>query len=170
VYKHAVAGQRRAAREARPPRFPGVELEGWDVAGPDPRVSFRCAADLRPQDTPLRAPVAPPPIPIVRTEGSLQVFGGVVEAVNQAEARRFCAALKVPYGTEQMTGFRLPSMAEIEQLAAVFRGPGPFWTEDGPVVQVSANPTPDPSDPWRELVVGEEAALAARCVRTAPGG
>jgi hypothetical protein len=170
VYKHAIAGQRRAAREARPPKFPGVELEGWDVAGPDPRVSFRCAADLRPQDTPLRAPVAPPPIPIVRTEGSLQLFGGVVEAVNQEEARRFCASLKVPYGTEQMTGFRLPSMAEIELLAAVFRGPGPFWTEEGPVVQVSASSPPDPSDPWRELVVGEEAALAARCVRAAPGG
>lgn len=169
VYKHAIAGERRAAREARPPKFPGVELEGWSVVGADPRVSFRCAADLRPQDTPLRVPVPPAPIPIVRTEGGLQLFGGVVEAVNQDEARRFCAALRVPYGDELMTGFRLPTMPEIEQLAAVFRGPGPFWTEDGAVVQVSENPVPDPGDPWRTLVVGSEVALAARCVRAVPG-
>lgn len=167
VYKHGIAGQRRAARDARPPKFPGVELEGWDVVGADPRVSFRCAADLRPEDKPLAVPAGPAPIPIVRTEGNLQLFGGVVEAVDQDEARRFCAALRVPYGEEALTGFRLPTLAEIEQLSAVFRGPGPFWAEDGPAVQISETSPPEPTDPWRLLVAGPESPLAARCVRAA---
>jgi len=170
VYKHGVAGQRRAARDARPPKFPPVELEGWDVVGPDPRVSFRCAADLRPEDQALAVPAGPAPIPIVRTEGALQLFGGVIEAVNQDEARRACAGLRVPYGDEALTGFRLPTLAEIEQIAAVFRGPGPFWADDGAAVQISETTPPEPTDPWRFLVTGPETALAARCVRTVPAG
>lgn len=170
VYKHGQVGQRRAARDERPPRIPGVELEGWDVIGADPRVSFRCAADLRPTDVPLRVPAAVAPVPIVRTEGSLQLFGGVVEALDQAEARRFCAGLRVPYGDEALAGFRLPTLMEIEQLAGVFRGPGPFWAEDGAAVQISATTPPEPSDPWKMLVTGPEAALAARCVRDVSGG
>lgn len=168
VYKHGMVGQRRAAREARPPGVPGVELEGWDVFGADPRLGFRCAAELRPSDTPLRVPAAVAPIPIVRPEGSLQLFGGVVEAVSQDEARRFCAALRVPYGEEALTGFRLPTLAEVEGLKAVFRGPGPFWAEDGAAVQLSETTPPEPTDPWKLLVAGPETPLAARCVRDVP--
>ncbi|PCC69053.1 Sulfatase-modifying factor enzyme 1 [Nannocystis exedens] len=166
VYKYGSVGQRRAARETRPPKFPGVELEGWDIAVADHRLGFRCAADLRDEDKPLQVPAAVAPIPIVRSEGSLELFGGVVEAVNQEEARRFCAALRVPYGSEALTGFRLPQLLEIQQLAAVFRGPGPFWAEDGAAIQIADTTPPEPDAPWRELMVGGETALAARCVRT----
>ncbi|MDC0675836.1 formylglycine-generating enzyme family protein [Nannocystis radixulma] len=165
VYKYGNVGQRRGARESRPPRFPGVELEGWDVVGADHRLGFRCAADLRDADKPLQVPAAVAPIPIVRSEGALELFGGVVEAVNQEEARRFCAGLRVPYGAEALTGFRLPRLAEVEQLAAVFRGPGPFWAEDGAAVQMAETTPPDPNEPWKMLMVGSETALAARCVR-----
>ena len=168
VYKFGQVGQRRAARASRPPHFPGVELEGWDIVASDARLGFRCAADLREGDVPLRVPASVAPIPIVRTEGALQLFGGVVEAVNQDEARRFCAALRVPYGDETMTGFRLPTRAEIQELAPVFRGPGPFWAEDTAAVQPTETRTADPDMPWRSLRVGPETALAARCVRATP--
>lgn len=166
VYKYGNVGQRRAARETRPPRFPGAELEGWDIVAVDPRLGFRCAADLRAEDKPLQVPAAVAPIPIVRSEGALELFGGVVEAVNQEEARRFCAALRVPYGNEALTGFRLPLLAEIQQLTTVFRGPGPFWAEDGAAVQIDDTTPPAPDAPWRELMVGGETSLAARCVRS----
>lgn len=168
VYKSMSSGIRRAARDERPRRFPGKELEGWDIAGPDPRLGFRCAADLRREDAPLQVPAPVAPIPIVRTEGALQLFGGVVEAVDQEEARRFCAELQVPYGGETMTGFRLPTLAEIESLAAVFRGPGPFWAEDGAAVQISETSPPEPTDPWKADMVESDRALAARCVRAVP--
>lgn len=168
VFKLGNAGQRRGARASRPPRFPGVELEGWDIVESDARLGFRCAADLRPDDARLQVPAGVAPIPIVRAEGSLQLFGGVVEAVNQDEARRFCAGLQVPYGDEALTGFRLPTMAEIEALAAVFRGPGPFWAEDAAALQIDDMTPPDPGAPWRYLQVGPETALAARCVRGSP--
>lgn len=165
VYKYAKAGLRRAARETRPPRFPGVELEGWDIVGSDRLLGFRCAVDLRPDDTPLQVPSSVAPIPIVRPEGNFELFGGVVEAVNQDEARRFCAGLRVPYGAEALTGFRLPTLLEIEALSAVFRGPGPFWAEDGAAIQHATTTPPDPNEPWRKLLVGSEASLSARCVR-----
>ncbi|HEY8376561.1 MAG TPA: formylglycine-generating enzyme family protein [Nannocystis sp.] len=168
VFKAGNVGQRRAARPVRPPHFPGMELEGWDIIEADARVGFRCAADLRPDDEPLRVPAGPAPVPIVRTEGALQLFGGVVEAVNQEEARRFCAALRVPYGEETLTGFRLPTVLEIESIAAIFRGPGPFWGEDGAAIQIGDTSPPDPADPWKTLMVGPETPLAARCVRPAP--
>jgi formylglycine-generating enzyme required for sulfatase activity len=165
VIKFTAAGQRRAARPTRPPHFPGKELEGWDMVVADARLGFRCAADLRPEDAPLQVPAAVAPIPIVRAEGSLELFGGVVEAVSQDEARRFCANLRVPYGAEALTEFRLPTIAEVEQIAAVFRGPGPFWAEDGAVSQLDDMTPPDPETPWRPLDVSPDTALAARCVR-----
>ena len=74
----------------------------------------------------------------------------------------------MPYGDEALTGFRLPTLAEIEAMAAVFRGPGPFWADDGAAIQLGETTPPDPSDPWRALMVGPQVPLAARCVRAVP--
>jgi formylglycine-generating enzyme required for sulfatase activity len=170
VLKHASAGLRTAGRELFPPGFPPFELEGWAVTGTGPKVGFRCATDLAPGDVPLRVPASSPPVPLVRREGEFQIFGGVAEAVTQAEARRFCAALQVPDGTgETLTGWRLPAADELPALAASFRGPGPFWSEDGAVIQVAATRGPVPPDaPWQEDLSPEGSALLARCVRRGP--
>jgi hypothetical protein len=101
-------------------------------------------------------------------QGSLQIFGGVAEAVTQAEARRFCAGLRVPDGSgPPLTGWRLPLRAELGELAPSFRGPGPFWGEDGAVAQLS-DQTPTPPDaPWEAFEAGADVPLLARCVRAA---
>ncbi len=168
VLKHANVGQRHAGRDDYPPRYPGFELEGWAVTGRGPRVGFRCVAELAPGDVPLQVPAPVVPVPLVHSEGSLQIFGGVAEAVTQAEARRFCAELQVPELSTGalLTGWRLPAQLEVPTLAGGFRGPGPFWAEDGAVVQISAT-KPIPQDaPWKAEMAEPDAALLARCVRT----
>lgn len=168
VVKHGNAGQRFGGRDVYPPHYPGFELEGWTVAGLGPRVGFRCAADLAPGEVPLQVPAPVVPVPLLRSEGALQIFGGVAEAVTQAEARRFCAELQVPELSTGalLTGWRLPEQSELPALAGSFRGPGPFWAEDGAVVQVSET-KPIPQDaPWRADLSPPEAALLARCVRS----
>ncbi len=168
VLKHGNVGQRSAGRDAYPPLYPGFELEGWMSTGRGARVGFRCVAELAPADIPLRVPAPAAPVPLVRSEGSLQLFGGVAEAVTQAEARRFCAELQVPELSTGalLTGWRLPEQREVPALAGSFRGPGPFWAEDGAVVQVSAT-SPVPQDaPWLADLSPPDAALLARCVRS----
>jgi hypothetical protein len=166
VLKHANAGLRTAGRDSFPARFPGFELEGWAVAGTGPKVGFRCAADLGPGDVPLRVPTPAVPVPLVRVEGRYQIFGGVAEAVTQDEARRFCAELQVPHGAgDVLVGWRLPQQGELPALAASFRGPGPFWAEEGAVVQFSEeSPLPDDA-PWQAELSPPDSALLARCVR-----
>lgn len=166
VLKHANTGLRSAGRDSYPRHFPGFELEGWAIAGMGPKVGFRCAADLAPGDVPLRVPTPALPVPLVRLEGKYQIFGGVAEAVTQEEARRFCANLEVPDGTGGLlVGWRLPSQIEMPELAASFRGPGPFWADEGAVVQFSdESPMPDDA-PWKNNPTGADSALLARCVR-----
>jgi len=170
VLKHFSAGERAAARDLLPPHFPGAELEGWVVAGVSPKLGFRCVADLAPGDVPLTVPSPAATVPLYRVQGDLQIFGGVAEAVTQAEARRFCAALQVPDGANPpLTGWRLPLRAELAGLAPSFRGPGPFWGEDGAVAQVTADGQagPVPQDaPWQADAATVDAPLLARCVRT----
>jgi len=168
VVKHGNVGQRKGGRDDYPPHYPGFELEGGLATGRGPRVGFRCAADLAPADVALRVPAPVAPVPLLRSEGSLQIFGGVAEAVTQAEARRFCAELQVPEVSTGalLTGWRLPEQREVPILAGSFRGPGPFWAEDGAVVQVS-DTTPIPQDaPWLADLSTPDAALLARCVRS----
>jgi hypothetical protein len=94
------------------------------------------------------------------------IFGGVIEAVNFAEAQAFCAALAVPGpGDAPLTGWRLPTRAEVVTIARGFRGPGPFWAADGGVIQEDRTSDPGDEAPWVALEAGPEEALAARCVR-----
>ena len=167
VLKHSNTGLRSGGRDTYPPHFPGFELEGWMVAGMGPKVGFRCAADLGPGDVPLRAPVPALPVPLIRLEGRYQIFGGIAESVTQEEARRFCANLDVPDGTGgTYSGWRLPNSLELPDLAASFRGPGPFWAEDGAVVQFAEESTDKPEDtPWKSTPNEPTSALLARCVR-----
>lgn len=166
VLKHANTGLRSAGRDSYPPHFPNFELEGWMTTGMGPRVGFRCAADLAPGDVPLRVPAPALPVPLIRVEGNYQIFGGVAEAVTQDEARRFCANLEVPDGTGgQLVGWRLPNQLELPTLTAGFRGPGPFWADDGAVVQFAEESPLPPDAPWKSNPVGPDTALMARCVR-----
>lgn len=168
VLKHNNAGQRKAGRDSVPPHHPGFELEGWLTPGVGPTVGFRCAADLAPDDVPLTVPMPAAMVPLFRVQGELQIFGGVAEAVTQAEARRFCELLRVPDADGKiLSGWRLPTRMELPGLSGGFRGPGPFWAEDGAVAQHS-DITPVPQDtPWEESVATPETALLARCVRPA---
>jgi hypothetical protein len=113
------ARQRRASaaagRDAYPANYPGFELEGWVSTGRGARVGFRCVAELAPADVPLTVPARRHRSRWSRSEGSLQLFGGVAEAVTQAEARRFCAELQVPELSTgaPLTGWRLPEQREV---------------------------------------------------------
>ncbi|MCB9716012.1 MAG: SUMF1/EgtB/PvdO family nonheme iron enzyme [Myxococcales bacterium] len=137
-----------------------------DKIGPDKRVGFRCAADLGPDEAPLTVPTDPPPITVARPVGSgLLMFGGVAEAVSRKEAEQFCAALRIEVRGEPREGWRLPTLAEIEAIADMFRGPGPFWTADGAAVQGGSK---RPDDPWQAEEAEPGEPLAARCVLDEP--
>lgn len=166
VVKHFSAGERAAGRDVVPAKYSGKELEGWVVGGIGPRLGFRCVAELTADELPLKVPSPAATVPLYRVQGSLQIFGGVAEVVSQAEARRFCAGLRVPDGSgPPLTGWRLPLRAELGELAPSFRGPGPFWGEDGAVAQLS-DQTPTPPDAsWEAFEAGADVPLLARCVR-----
>ena len=162
VVKPGRGGTRWAARESLPESLAGrarPELEGWPVVGPGRSLGFRCASDLRPSDEVLRVPTEASTFDLVRGLGELQVFPGVAEAVSRSEAQAFCRKLKVASGGVQLTGWRLPTLAEVTSLATIFRGPGPFWTRDGVAAQVSSR------DPWVAETARDDEALTARCVR-----
>jgi formylglycine-generating enzyme required for sulfatase activity len=162
VVKSSVVGARYAVRAEVPAHVPERSLEGWAYVVPDNEIGFRCAADLGPDVESLDVPNPAPTVPLlVRGEG-LDVFGGVAEAVDRKEAARFCGALKIDVGGEMRTDWRLPSFEEVQRLAQVFRGPGPFWVKDGAIAQV------DPKDlaaAWAKVEASGTDALAARCVR-----
>lgn len=168
VLKVSLAGARRGARGRLPAHPPEAELEGWAELAQHPALGFRCAADLLPgRDTALTVPAATATIPFTRSEGALEIFGGVAEAVSQAEARRFCELLAVPGPdpSSPRTGWRLPTHAEVVAIAASFRGPGPFWAEDGAVAQEDGTSNPGADAPWVTIDAAADEALAARCVR-----
>ncbi|MEM9454749.1 MAG: SUMF1/EgtB/PvdO family nonheme iron enzyme [Myxococcota bacterium] len=146
-----------------------------DQGQPDPRVGFRCAASLEPSAAPLTVPADPPQIPLLRnSDAGLLVFGGVAEAADRREAEKFCSVLKVEFDDQVYEGWRLPRLDELERVAGSFRGPGPFWSADGAIVQ---KPSPDaksrkaaPDDPWvLEPEAADSDAYAARCVRDSTG-
>jgi hypothetical protein len=89
-----------------------------------------------------------------------EIFGGVAEAVSRSEAASFCEQLRVPTAAGIFEDFRLPTRDEIQLVADSFRGPGPFWTVDGAVIQ-----TGGADGAWIAHEVPEDAALLARCIR-----
>ncbi len=169
VIKLSLAGARRASRAHMPAHPPAAELEGWSELAQHERLGFRCAADLQAgRDTALTVPAPTATIPFTRIEGDLELFGGVVEAVSKAEAVRFCELLALGSKDAPITGWRLPTFAEVQHIAGVFRGPGPFWTADSAIVQDDGTTSPAADAPWTELPVDDPntTALAARCVRS----
>jgi hypothetical protein len=137
VIKHANTGLRSGGRDSYPAELPRVRARGLDDHRPRPegRLSLRRRPRARRRAAARAGPRAAGPAHPRR--GQLQIFGGVAEAVTQDEARRFCANLEVPDGTGgALLGWRLPEQLELPTLAGSFRGPGPFWAEEGAVVAV----------------------------------
>ncbi|MEM6290469.1 MAG: formylglycine-generating enzyme family protein [Myxococcota bacterium] len=141
----------------------GFRRESPDANG---LLGFRCAADVAADVVPLQVPEDAVSIPLVADSGAMQIFGGVAEAVTRTEAAAFCGALRVPRADGALEGWRLPTLAEIEQAADVFRGPGPFWAADGAVRQQGATRVAAADDPWVNAELADDTPLAARCVRT----
>jgi hypothetical protein len=127
-------------------------------------LGFRCAADLGGDVEVLRVPAKRPALPIARQVGQLWLFGGVAESVDRSEAAEFCKLLKVEAFDRTFTEWRLPTLAEVQAVADSFRGPGPFWTEDGAAVQKPVADRPAPTDPWEAETADPSEPLAARCV------
>jgi len=157
IAKHGTAHVTKGGRTGA--RAPGL--------GADPMVSFRCAASIEGDEETLSVPAAAPPLPLLASQNGLQFFGGVAEVLDRAEAETFCRVLSVPEGAEKLEGWRLPSFEEITANADVFRGPGPFWTQEGAASQHTMDPTGVvPADaPWAEVSAKPSEGLAVRCVR-----
>ncbi|MCX4243772.1 formylglycine-generating enzyme family protein [Paraliomyxa miuraensis] len=158
------------AESTRAPRFVmkgGKAGARRDMGPADPRVGFRCVADLGPGEEPLTVPAEPPAIPLMRAAGSsLAVFGGVVEAVDRREAEAFCDVLRVEFEGQVHEDWRLPTLVEVQSIAQVFRGPGPFWAADGAIVQRGGGKL-GPDEPWEQDEAEPSDALVARCVHDA---
>ncbi|MCR9159359.1 MAG: formylglycine-generating enzyme family protein [Nannocystaceae bacterium] len=135
----------------------------------DGLLGFRCASDLAQDEVALQVPEAAAAVPLVATGAGLQFFGGVAEGVTRSEAEAFCAALSVPWSGQKLVGWRLPTLAEVQTAAEVFRGPGPFWASESAIEQQAeeAGLSPKADAPWAITEVDEQAPLAARCVRSA---
>ncbi len=129
-------------------------------------LGFRCAADLDPGTVALDVPQPMATIPHVATGAGLRWFGGVAEGVTRTEAESFCSVLRVPWDDGILQGWRLPTLAEVEASAEVFRGPGPFWSSEGAVYQQPAKEglTASADAPWVKTEEDPSAPLAARCV------
>ncbi|MCA9709367.1 MAG: SUMF1/EgtB/PvdO family nonheme iron enzyme [Myxococcales bacterium] len=134
-----------------------------DQGQADPRVGFRCVADLPPDEVGLTVPADPPPIPLLRDSGAgLLVFGGVAEAVDRQEAEKLCAVLRVEHEGQVHEGWRLPTLEEISTIRESFRGPGPFWSADGAVEQTFVD---QETAEWEPVEASDDAPLMARCIR-----
>lgn len=134
-----------------------------ESTGPSEKVGFRCAADLRDGDPLLRAPAEAKAFDVSRVESGFEIFAGVAESVNRTEAETFCEGLVVPGMRDDPSGWRLPTSDEVITISASFRGPGPFWTQRGAVVQQEPS---DPESLWTVLEVSNDEPLGARCVRS----
>lgn len=130
-------------------------------------LGFRCAADLEPGTEPLTIPEGPRDVPLVTNLAPLELFGGVAEALSEREAVKFCDNLSFDWAGSKLDDWRLPSAAEVEAAAVVFRGPGPFWTSEGAMEQGTESGTRAPDDPWRVIEAKADELFAARCVRSA---
>jgi hypothetical protein len=133
-------------------------LEGWDEVQAHKGLAFRCASEREAGDPDLSLPAEAPAIPYTAAHEGLEVFGAVAESVSQEEARAFCEQIEAPDASGESRGdWRLPTSGELLRLAPVFRGPGPFWTLDGSMVQ--------DGEAWMEIDAKPDEALIARCIR-----
>ena len=140
-----------------------------EATGPEPKVGFRCAADVDPNETALSVPDDPPDVPLVHTSPEmLQIFGGVAEAVDRAEAQAFCEGISVQWRGLTADNWELPTLEDIQKIRDSFSGPGPFWTVEGAAAQRGTGEHPIPTDPWVAIEVAPEASLTARCIRRPP--
>jgi hypothetical protein len=146
-----------------------------EVVGPQADVGFRCAGDVADDTVPLTVPLDAPAVPNFRGSDTapLMVFGGVGEAVDRREAKAMCDALKVADPEQpdvEYADWRLPTEQDVEALADVFRGPGPFWSVEGALAQSAeaGKLAPQPTDPWAIVDAEPTESLAARCVHDKP--
>jgi formylglycine-generating enzyme required for sulfatase activity len=148
---------------------PTENFEGDRTVAHHERLGFRCAADLAPDETALTVPQSAPPLPVLRRADGYDVFFGVAEAVDRAEAQRFCTLLVAPGdpapvdGKPVASGWRLPSLDEIRAVNQWFGGPGPFWTSDGAAEQTYVD---SETSEWGVIAAEDDEALMVRCIRT----
>lgn len=130
-------------------------------------LGFRCVAEVAEGTEVLTIPDSPREVPLVTNIASVELFGGVAEALDKSEATKFCGSLSFHWADTLLEDWRLPTLAEVEASAVVFRGPGPFWTSEGAVEQSTDQGSRAPDAPWRSIEAGDDDLFAARCVRTA---
>ncbi len=170
VVKGGRTGARAAAWQlAEGKRFaeiPESNFEGDRSVAQHLRLGFRCAADLEPEQTVLTVPKPATPLPLLRQEGGYDLFLAVAEAVNRAEAERFCAQLVAPGDPKQPpeggNGWRLPTIDEIRAAMVWFGGPGPFWVAEGAAEQTHVDTE---GAEWALVEATEDEALMVRCIR-----
>ncbi len=149
---HVVKGGRSGARQPK--------------KDPEPALGFRCVADLEPGEPSLVVPALAAEIPLANA-GGIEIFGGVAESVDQAEAKAFCDRLTLSSVEGTLDDWRLPTFEEVQANAQFFRGPGPFWTSDGAATQHDGSgKRPEIDAPWTREDAKPSEPLAARCVRT----
>jgi formylglycine-generating enzyme required for sulfatase activity len=71
--------------------IPTENFEGDRAVAQHERLGFRCAADLEAGQVPLTVAKSPPPLPLLKQADAYDVFFGVAEAVDHAEAAKFCS-------------------------------------------------------------------------------
>ena len=173
VVKGGRAGARSGAWQLAEGRtlaeLPESNFEGDRAVVQNLRLGFRCASDLGPDDAPLTSPKGPAALPLVREQGGYQLFMPIAEAVNRAEAERFCAQLVAP-GDPAPTGegpadngWRLPTLDEVRAVYMWFGGPGPFWLAEGAGEQTHVDTE---TAEWAAVEASDDEALMARCIRS----
>jgi formylglycine-generating enzyme required for sulfatase activity len=144
---------------------PDSNFEGDRPIAQHPRLGFRCAADLGPDQPSLTVPTPATPLPLLRQEGNYDLFLAVAEAVDRREAERFCAQLVAPGDPEGKgdNGWRLPTLEEVRAVVVWFGGPGPFWVAEGAAEQTHVDTE---GAEWALVEADEGDALMARCIRS----
>jgi hypothetical protein len=144
---------------------PESNFEGDRAIAQHPRLGFRCAADLGPEQASLTVPTPASPLPLLRQEGSYELVLAVAEAVDRQEAERFCAQLVAPGDPEGKggNGWRLPTLEEVRAVVRWFGGPGPFWVAEGAAEQTHVDTE---GAEWALIEADENEALMARCIRS----
>jgi formylglycine-generating enzyme required for sulfatase activity len=158
IVKSGRSGTRTGARaDGEGLQVPERTLEGWRAFAQHPMLGFRCAEDLAEGDQVLTVPEMAKPVPTTAVDGELEFYGGVAEAVDHSEAKRFCKQLRV----DGQTDWRLPTLGEVRE-SLKYRGPGPFWAAEGAIAKRESGPEAI----WSEEEAEPGDALMARCVRS----
>ncbi|PRQ08441.1 formylglycine-generating enzyme family protein [Enhygromyxa salina] len=171
VVKGGRTGARAGAWQIAPGQaivtMPTSNFEGDRAIAQHPRLGFRCAADLEPDQPSLTVPVPAVPLPLYRQQGDFDMFLAVAEVVNREEAIRFCSVLRAPGDPEELpeggNGWRLPTLEEVRAVALWFGGPGPFWAADGAIEQTYVDTE---TAEWGPVEAADDEPLMARCIRS----